>query len=916
MEARWQGEALPLRGRDRERAVLEAAVADVAAGMAGAVMVEAPAGLGKTRLLHEASVIAAHRGVAVVSGGGDPVDRDASFVTLLRAMSSGPEPVLSRDDVKGLRQLLAEPYWLVLELGDRIEQAALRRPLVVTLDDLQWADPASLDALRTMTTGGAGAVPILWVMAHRPHHDNVALGRFVAELESTAKSGRILLDVLDEAAVAAIVSDLVPELSPAVSELAASADGVPFLLVELLRDLDRPASAGQPPGIVARVSRLSPGARRLAQVGAVLGRSFRADDAASMGAVSATFLLDPFDELVRADVLVPAGAAWSFRHDLIRQAVLDTLPEPSRQALERQAADVLLAAGIAPIDVARRLVSTAEHGDRRAIDTLAAAGRSLLVNDPSSAAELMSHALVLCPFGDERRVPLASGTIVALHLAGREVDALVLAEETRADVTEPTQLSALQLAVAKMYVLPATTRITAGRLGLDAAAGDPVWSARHRAVLVLSHTAAGELAVAEEVAAAADAAVADIDDPGAALDLAFSRMTLDEATARYDDALARVPVIRSLAASSGDHAPAHAAEWLRANVLVSLDRLAHAWDVSTAALGAAQRDRQAWIATRWEIWQGWYLLQRGRLAEARAVLDGTFVAIGLTTATALPDAVGIAALARVARHVGDPPVAARCAAIVERSLRLDTDDDARRHLAWSAVADAVANEDRQAVARAMTRMGREGAHLPVLAVDVGIELDAIRAGLLVADELLVARAAESAVDRARRNPGVGGLAAAAAHAAGLAAGDPHGVGDVVDVYVETSRPLLAVTALRDVADLIADRDRPAAVIALQDAAELATAIGASMDVARVAGRLEQLGVRRGALPRPLSGWHALTPTERSVALHVGRGMTNRAAADALFVSPHTIGSHLRRIFDKLAITSRVDLARIASIHDD
>ena len=204
-----------------------------------------------------------------------------------------------------------------------------------------------------------------------------------------------------------------------------------------------------------------------------------------------------------------------------------------------------------------------------------------------------------------------------------------------------------------MYVLPAATRITAGRLGLDAAAGDPVWSARRAAVLVLSHTAAGQLDVAEEVAAVADAAVAAIDDPGAALDLAFSRMTLDEATARYDDALARVPHIRALAASSGDHAP-HAAEWLRANVLVSLDRMAQAWDVSTAALGAAQRDRQAWIATRWEMWQGWYLLQRGRLAEARAVLDGTFVAIGLTTATALPDAVGVAALAGVARHVGDP----------------------------------------------------------------------------------------------------------------------------------------------------------------------------------------------------------------------------------------------------------------------
>ena len=125
MAARWQGDALPLRGRDVERVVLEAAVADVAAGMAGAVMVDGPAGLGKTRLLHEVSMIASQQGVAVVSGGGDPADRDASFVTLLRALSGGSDPVLSRDDMKGLRELLGEPYWFVL--GSSVTASSRRR---------------------------------------------------------------------------------------------------------------------------------------------------------------------------------------------------------------------------------------------------------------------------------------------------------------------------------------------------------------------------------------------------------------------------------------------------------------------------------------------------------------------------------------------------------------------------------------------------------------------------------------------------------------------------------------------------------------------------------------------------------------------------------------------------------------------
>jgi DNA-binding CsgD family transcriptional regulator len=89
------------------------------------------------------------------------------------------------------------------------------------------------------------------------------------------------------------------------------------------------------------------------------------------------------------------------------------------------------------------------------------------------------------------------------------------------------------------------------------------------------------------------------------------------------------------------------------------------------------------------------------------------------------------------------------------------------------------------------------------------------------------------------------------------------------------------------------------------------------DARRIRQRLRALGVRRRlTVPtRPDHGWEGLTPAELAVALHVGRGMTNREAADTLFVSPHTVGAHMRHVFEKLEIRSRVELAREVSARE-
>ena len=137
--------------------------------------------------------------------------------------------------------------------------------------------------------------------------------------------------------------------------------------------------------------------------------------------------------------------------------------------------------------------------------------------------------------------------------------------------------------------------------------------------------------------------------------------------------------------------------------------------------------------------------------------------------------------------------------------------------------------------------------------------------------------------------------------------------EAVDLFERAPRPLELAAALEDLGvDLIAT-DREAAIDALGRTLALYTELGATWDARRVRGRLRELGVRRRLVTAEpdTSGWAALTTAELAVARLVAEGVTNREVADRLFVSPHTVNSHLRHVFSKLGITSRVELARLA-----
>jgi DNA-binding CsgD family transcriptional regulator len=154
------------------------------------------------------------------------------------------------------------------------------------------------------------------------------------------------------------------------------------------------------------------------------------------------------------------------------------------------------------------------------------------------------------------------------------------------------------------------------------------------------------------------------------------------------------------------------------------------------------------------------------------------------------------------------------------------------------------------------------------------------------------------------------MAAAAAHARGLLERNP---AVVVSAAADYQDPLAKASAAEDAGVAFAkagDRDR--AVLQLDQAQQLYAGACAVRDVNRVRARLRDLGVRRRdrsqVSSRPSCGWASLTETEQKVAHLVAQWLTNREVADRLFLSPHTVDSHLRQIFRKLEIRSRRELA--------
>ena len=198
--------------------------------------------------------------------------------------------------------------------------------------------------------------------------------------------------------------------------------------------------------------------------------------------------------------------------------------------------------------------------------------------------------------------------------------------------------------------------------------------------------------------------------------------------------------------------------------------------------------------------------------------------------------------------------------------------------------------------------------LPDVADEVLLTRIALRGG--APDAAL--RAADAAERRSAANPGYAVAAAVANHARGLLSGDEGHLSEAVRLLHDTERPLRLASAREDLARVVG-RDRPREAIELLDhALTTCTAAGAEHDAGRTRRRLRELGVQRRSTSgvRGPDALLALTRTQREVVRLVAEGRTIAQVATEMFVSPHTVDTHLRNAFVELGVRSRLDVARL------
>jgi hypothetical protein len=155
-----------LRGREDQLTAIGQHVAATAAGRSGVVLVAGRAGYGKTRLLTEVAAMGKRAGLRVGTGANLPGDQMIQMGALLDAVFGGQDPILDRAGLAELQALPEQRYWFIEQLETLLERAALEAPIMLTFDDVQWADGGGCAATRALS-GRLAGLPILWILAFR-----------------------------------------------------------------------------------------------------------------------------------------------------------------------------------------------------------------------------------------------------------------------------------------------------------------------------------------------------------------------------------------------------------------------------------------------------------------------------------------------------------------------------------------------------------------------------------------------------------------------------------------------------------------------------------------------------------------------------------------------------------------------------
>jgi DNA-binding CsgD family transcriptional regulator/tetratricopeptide (TPR) repeat protein len=919
-----------LRGRVPEQAVLADLITATGGGTAGVVLIDGPAGIGKSRLVQHAARLAAEQGFTVAAVRSDELDQVTPLGPLIAALRASEPPILDTDDRLLSPGLADQRLWLLDLLHSALEAAAAAQPVLISIDDLQWADQATLQAAAALPAQ-LFSVPIAWILARRTTPVTSAMQALLGRLADLG-ARRIALGPLASDAVTELATDMLgagPD-GP-LCRLMDQAQGNPFYLTELLRTLAgtgrvvlrdgraRLRGEGLPgefhAAVRSHISTLSPGAQELLQVAAVFGTDFAVSDLAAVMGQPSGRLLGPILEATGAGLLVEQGpATLGFRHDLIRHAIYSELPGAVRQSLHRDTASALSLSGAAASRVAAHLAHGARPGDEGALRLLEAAAAALAPTNPSAAADAARQVLDLLPSGDPRRAQAATTAVGLLGDAGRLDEALSVADVVLGDAAlSPCQEAIIHLGIRRSWVMTSRRRMqrpVPRRIFEEPSVPRELCAM----LLALEASAAGhaDLAEGERLISAASHDAEKSGEPGAMMLTLAVQAGILSAKGELRAALRCAEQAHQLMPPG----PASFPQWFVGFCLCPLDRFDEALRFLDQAARDAEQMGSPFASSLADASRAAALLAAGRLDDAAVAAENaidTAVLLGLGQ----PLGEGLRVLTEIQLRRGN---LAAAKATVGQLRPLLAREQATATATWAPalLADAQGNP-----ARALAELAEPLQQLPVRHYRLGVpdppqlaqltEL-ALRAG----DKHAASIAAEAAQYLADTNPDVASLAGVAAHARALLGHDPELLRQAIDLLERGRRPLAAAAAIEHLAGLLAAVEYRAEAISLLDAAHDRYArAGASRDMNRIRSTLRRYGIRRRPMTagRPRSGWGSLTVAETAVTRAIAEGLTSRQAADQLFLSVHTVNTHLRHAFAKLGIRSRVELVRLVLTRD-
>lgn len=892
-----------LRGRDGELAAVAKVLRQSRVDGRGCVIcLRGEPGIGKSALLRTITAQAAATGYAVGAGKAEELHRIAAGAPLLVALRSGPRPLLDADTFAGLAPLHHQPLWLIDRIASILEELARRTPVLIAIDDLQWADPVTRFALDTLPARLMSS-PVVWLVATRD---------VTAEPAATVddvQRHRLVLGPLNPADLDALACDYLGGPAEGLARRRLhSLGGNPFLAVQLLEGVRAAHNAGEPAAdipatfaaaIAGRLRSLSRGAGELVELAAVWGRPLEVADATEiLGGASVATITAWSREAHGRGLLSDNRDQVVFAHDLIREAAYQNVAAATRQALHRRCAKYLMVSGQGPVAAAPHARAGARHADDEVLAILRAAAAQTARTMPAVAAALVAQAFELLDPSDQRRPEIGEQCAEILIRAQRGSDAVAVIDSLLDRTIDSEARARLQsLAAQALWMMGQLDEIE--RRVNEARSGSLLSTtivARLAAVEALVLTRTGSAQAATEAAEAALARGRALGDERTQLIALEVLAEADTCEGRYESARTRYRTLRALGGTT------HLAGEIAA--LQQLDRFAEAGEL-LAQVHQLNEGRLEHILPSLMLVQVLQDFRLGRLQEAEAAAV-TVIRLCDESGAHVPKFEAWLTSSFVAVIRGDLALARTRLRSAEQTGLVD---DAVRRPGTLLI--------KGRIAAAEGRFEDSVRILKPLMASLAVtrkwwpkspELLRVHAGIAVTagDDEFAGQTVLRAKVAAERNPGVASFEGVALQVEGFVSGDTATLRNAVKVLRESPRPFLLAGALADYgAALLDEGDRHSGVAALSEARKLFTELDANFYVTQVDRDLGRVGAPAGVPPR-------LTRSEQRVAQLVSEGHTNQSVASALGVSVHTVNTHLRAVFRKMGVHSRVQLANAMS----